>query len=97
MVDFIVGPVSPVRGEQQGVEARHGEPVQGVVLAVRNSRRHASDGTAPERRQAPGRRDPAGAQVLTILIPDGSAVPRDLAGGNYRVVVRFVCRKTPTE
>ncbi|MFQ5766817.1 MAG: hypothetical protein ACE5ID_02400 [Acidobacteriota bacterium] len=65
--------------------------VEARVLAVRRARRNQTGaGQVRNRRRAKEPRDPLNASVVTLLIPDGSSLPRDLATGPYRAMVRFV-------
>lgn len=68
--------------------------LEGRILSVRRPRRKASGGSRGERRRAHSSqaRDPLGAQVVTLLIPDGHLLPENLVKGSYRALVRFVKR-----
>ena len=70
-------------------------PLEAKVLHVRAPRRTRDQLKAQEgeaRRSRTGQIDPPGARVLVLLVPDAYRLPDDLAGGDYRVFVRFVRR-----
>jgi hypothetical protein len=34
--------------------------------------------------------DPAGSRILTLLVPESSKLPPDIANGGYKILMRFV-------
>ncbi|MFQ5718796.1 MAG: hypothetical protein ACE5IK_04530 [Acidobacteriota bacterium] len=73
-----------------------GEVLEGRVLNVRRARGSGKrgGGAATERRGRNARqaRDPLGARVVTLMIPEGHRLPPRLASDGYRALVRFVKR-----
>ena len=65
--------------------------VEARLLALRAPRRRNTPrpGGGVDRREGEGQRDPVNGRVLVLMIPDGSALPADLADGSYRVFLRF--------
>ena len=47
-------------------------------------------GPAGQERRKQVRRDPPNGRVLTLMMADGKALPRDLDTKKYKVLVRFV-------
>jgi hypothetical protein len=89
---IIIGDTKPIMQPQKR-EVGRGSALEAKVLAVRPPRRRAGDQPeGRERRGQDGRADPANGKVLVLLIPEGSHLPADLDGGNYRVFLRIVPR-----
>jgi len=68
--------------------------IEAKVLHVRpprNGRRGPYNGQDKRVYGSP-REDPAGGQVIILLIEEGYKVPKDIQSGNYRALVRFVRR-----
>ena len=90
-MDIRVGATSPIgaRGEQMDGNT---SPLEAKVLAVRSPRRRSGNSgeNRVERREGkPGVRDPIGARVLVLMIPDGSRLPTGIESGEYRIFLRF--------
>ena len=58
-------------------------------LHIREPRQRIVGPAGQERRKHP-RQDPRNGRVLTILIPNGAVLPKDLDGKKYEVLLRFV-------
>ncbi len=88
MVDIIIGSIAPP-GPPTGKSEPGGGLVEGELLNVREPRQRIIGPAGQERRRQP-RQDPPSGRVLTLLIPDGKALPRDLDGKKYKVLLRFM-------
>ncbi|PID71576.1 MAG: hypothetical protein CSB34_06805 [Desulfobulbus propionicus] len=88
MVDIIIGTVQP-----SGPPVTKPEPAQTTVeaeiLHVRPPRKRVSRPDGDERRKQ-YRQDPHNGQVLTLLVPNGMTLPKDLDGKKYKVVMRIM-------
>ncbi len=85
MIDIIIGSVPPVA--PPGSPSRktgEGGMFEAELLNVRDPRYRGAEA----RRK--GRQDPQRGRVLTLMIPDGTILPKDLAPGKYKVMLRFV-------
>ncbi|RXL76365.1 hypothetical protein EO238_32235 [Citrobacter sp. AAK_AS5] len=63
--------------------------MEAELLHVRPPRQRTV-GPAGQERRKQVRRDPPTGRGLTLMIADGTALPRDLDTKKYRVLVRFV-------
>lgn len=88
MVDIIVGSVPPIN-PSAGKPKPPGAPVEAEILHVRDPRRTVSGPQGEERRRT-YRQDPVNGRVLTLLVPNGMVLPKDLAAGKYKVMLRFM-------
>jgi hypothetical protein len=87
MVDIIIGGVLPAGSSGPSSPPKAGS-IEAVLLNVRNPRQRITKPKGRERRQQ-FRRDPAGSKVLTILVPRGATLPKDLDGRKYKILLRF--------
>lgn len=88
MVDIIIGPVSPV-GPPVNKPNSPGAPIEAQILHVRNPRKNRIDPAGGERRKE-FRQDPINGRILTILVPNGVSLPKNLDGKQYKVLLRFI-------
>ena len=88
MVDIIIGSMEPL-GPPIPKQPAGGGLMEAELLHVRTPRQRISGPRVQERRRQP-RRDPMNGRVLTLLIPDGTILPKDLDGKKYKVLLRFV-------
>jgi hypothetical protein len=88
MVDIIVGGVPPA-GPLRSPPRPTGTGVEAELLNIRNPRQRITAPKGRERRKQ-FRQDPVGGKVLTILVPNGTALPKNLDCKNYKVVLRFM-------
>ena len=88
MVDIIIGSIEPL-GPPPGHPGPTGAPVEAELLHVRDPRQRIAGPLGQERRKQP-RQDPRKGKVLTLLIPDSAALPKDLDTRKYRVLLRFM-------
>lgn len=89
MVDIIIGSIQPTRPPDK----KPGEVVPGAIeaeiLNIRRPRQTISRPSGKERRKQ-FRQDPHNGQVLTLLVPDGMKLPKDLDERRYKVMLRFM-------
>lgn len=88
MVDIIIGSIAPT-GSPTNKPPANGAPVEAELLHIREPRQRITGPLGQERRKQP-RRDPQKGRVLTLLIPDGTYLPKDLDGKTYKVLLRFM-------
>jgi len=88
MVNIIIGSIDPL-GAPPGKSGPIGMPVEAEVLHVRDPRHRLVGPLGQERRKQP-RKDPSSGKVLTLLIGDSTALPKDLNTKKYKVILRFV-------
>ncbi len=88
MVDIIIGSVQPVSPPVNKPDPAAGT-FEGEILNIRAPRQAITSPDGKERRKQ-FRQDPHNGQVLTLLIPDGASLPKDLDGRKYKVVLRFM-------
>ena len=88
MVDIIIGSMAPA-GPPASKPGLGGGLMEAELLHVRPPRQKAAGPSGQERRRQP-RQDPPNGRVLTLLIPDGTVLPRDLDGKKYKVLLRFL-------
>ena len=62
--------------------------IEATLLNVRQPRRGIAGPSGMERRGKKSQ-DPVKGRVLTIMVPDGASLPKDIDTGNYRVMLRF--------
>ena len=88
MVDIIIGsiePITPSPSHKQPSSA----PLEAELLHIREPRQRVIGPKGEERRRQP-RQDPQRGRVLTLLIPDGASLPKDLDIRKYKVLLRFM-------
>ena len=88
MVDIIIGSIAPT-GPPTSKPGLGGAPVEAELLHVRDPRQRIVGPLGQERRKQP-RQDPHNGKVLTLLIPDGTILPKDLDTKKYKVLLRFM-------
>jgi len=88
MVDIIIGGIVPP-GSPTNKPPTNGTPVEAELLHIRDPRQRITGPLGQERRKQ-ARRDPQNGRVLTLLIPDGTHLPKDLDGKTYKVLLRFM-------
>jgi hypothetical protein len=93
-MEIVIGRAQPV-GPPASQKAVSGEFIEAKMLNLRPPRRRKT-GTPPgqtERRNQNSTNDPVGGRVMTLLIPNGFAIPKDIESGNYRIFLRFARQK----
>jgi len=88
MVDVIIGAIQAMGPPIQrpgGV----GGAIEAEILNVRPPRKGVSGPAGRERRREQ-RRDPPAGRVITLLVPNGVELPRDIDGRRYKAMLRLV-------
>ena len=88
MVDIIIGPVPP-SGPPANKPSQPGAPIEAQILNIRDPRRTRVGPDGEERRKE-FRQDPVNGRILTILVPNGISLPKNLDGKQYKVLLRFM-------
>ncbi|MBM9511333.1 hypothetical protein [Desulfogranum marinum] len=88
MVDIIIGQVQPIGPPVKKTDT-NSISVEAEILNVRPPRKQITRPAGEERRKQ-FRQDPHNGQVLTLLVPNGMTLPKDLDGKKYKVVMRIV-------
>ncbi len=88
MVDIIIGGIQPPGPPAEQTRSTRTPSIEAEILNVRNPRQRIIKPKGKERRRQ-FRRDPSGSKVLTILVPRGASLPKDLDGRKYKVTLRF--------
>jgi hypothetical protein len=89
---IIIGPSRSIQRQERRSQGVPEGMTEAKVLSVRPPRRQngVSPEGAEERRARPTALDCASGQVLVLLVPEGHKIPKDVATGKYRVLLRFV-------
>ncbi len=88
MVDIVIGSVTPL-GPPLNKPNSPNTPIEAQILNVRDPRKTRIDPHGEERRKE-FRQDPANGRILTILVPNGINLPKNLDGRQYKVLLRFM-------
>lgn len=88
MVDIIIGNIPPPGPPVHKPGTGGGIPLEAELLNIREPRQRNAPPSGEERRRQ-FRQDPNKGRVLTLLIPDGALLPKDLDGKKYKVMLRF--------
>ncbi|MDD2465060.1 MAG: hypothetical protein PHI97_13770 [Desulfobulbus sp.] len=88
MVDIIIGSIEPITPSTQQLKP-DGTPVEAELLHIREPRQRVIGPLGQERRRQP-RQDPQRGRVITLLIPNGTSLPKDLDIRKYKVLLRFM-------
>jgi hypothetical protein len=95
-MEIVIGGTAPSRSVGRKDKAPPGgsQVVEGKLLHLRQPRRRGGGppGDSGERRRKKNSMDPPGARVMTIMVPDGEKLPKDLNSGKYRIFLRFAKR-----
>ena len=87
MVDIIIGSIN-APGPPVVKPGTGGTMLEAELLNIREPRQRINGPDGQERRKQ-ARQNPPNGRVLTILIPDGRHLPKDLDGKRYKVLLRF--------
>lgn len=88
MVDIIIGGIEPIMPSPHK-PGPSGAPVEAELLHIREPRQRIIGPLGQERRRQQ-RQDPQNGRVLTLLIPDGTILPKDMDIAKYKVMLRFM-------
>lgn len=89
MVDIVIGSMPPTKAVSDKQGTTTGTSIEAEILDIREPR-HAISGPAGKERRKQFRQDPANGRVLTVLVPNGTILPKDLDGRHYKVMLRFM-------
>lgn len=87
MVDIIIGSIAPP-GPPASKPGGGGTLVEAELLNIRAPRQRIVGPLGQERRKQ-FRQDPRNSRILTLRVPDGTILPKDLDGKNYKILLRF--------
>ena len=90
-MEIIIGAIPPLQSQNQKAPPTSTPPIEAQLLHVRPPRRGIAGPSGRERRTK-AVNDPHTARILTIMVPDGSKLPRDLDTAKYDVSIRLVRR-----
>lgn len=88
MVDIVIGAIPPT-GPPVNKPGTAGGAIEAELLNIREPRQSIGQPAGKERRKQ-FRQDPANGRVLTLLVPNGTILPKDLDGRHYKVMLRFL-------
>ncbi len=88
MVDIIIGSIEPITPSPPRPQPS-AAPLEAELLHIREPRQRVIGPLGQERRRHP-RQDPHKGRVLTLLVPDGSSLPKDMDIRDYKVLLRFI-------
>lgn len=88
-MEIIIGSIPPMGSLPPKPAVETGPAVEAQLLHIRPPRKGIAGPSGVERR---GKKvnDPLKGRVLTILVPDGDLLPKDIAAEKYKVVLRFI-------
>ncbi len=87
-MEIIIGTIPQLGQPKTKSIARENSVVEAQLLNIRPPRRGIAGPSGAERRQRKTK-DPVNGRVLTLMVPDGNELPRDLDKANYRITLRF--------
>jgi hypothetical protein len=87
-MEIIIGAIQPPALPVVRSSVLPNELIEGKLLHVRPPRKGIAGPSGMERR---GRetKDPAKGKVLTVMVPDGDLLPRDIDPNDYALVIRL--------
>jgi len=88
MVDIVIGAIQPI-GPLGNKPATTDGSIEAELLNIRKPR-HAISGPTGKERRKQFRQDPVNGRVLTVLVPNGTTLPKDLDARRYKVMIRFM-------
>ncbi len=86
-MEIIIGSPPPITPKQPKVQQSPSPLIEAELLHHRPPRKGIAGPSGMERREKPVK-DPQRGRVLTLLVADGSVLPKDLE--KYKVQLRFV-------
>ena len=87
-MEIIIGSIPPL-GPAQPKSPEAGPAIEAHLLHVRPPRKGVAGPSGVERRGKKVK-DPLKGRVLTLLIPDADALPKDIDSEKYKVILRFI-------
>lgn len=90
-MEIIVGAMPPIRSQSKKVPEKSSVVIDAQLLHVRPPRKGIAGPSGMERRDKKAN-DPQRGRVLTIMVPDATALPADIDTANYDVSIRLIRR-----
>ena len=87
-MEIIVGSIPPLNQDAPKNEMSASGPIEARLLHVRPPRKGVAGPSGMERRESKAK-DPRRGRVLTVMVPEGDQLPKDIDKGNYKVIMRF--------
>ena len=95
-MEIVIGSAIPFKnvGLEKERKNPQGKIVEAKLVSSRSPRRQIEKGDAKfnERRGSKDLLDPAGSRILTLMVSEGSAVPKDFDSKSHRVFLRFAVK-----
>ncbi len=95
-MEIVIGSAVPFKnvGLEKERKNRQGKIVEAKLVSSRSPRRQVGkvDGKFNERRGSNDLVDPAGSRILTLMVSEGSAVPKDFDLESHRIFLRFAVK-----
>ena len=95
-MEIVIGNIPPLKNPSSPGMAPGGGIVEGKLLNIRpprKGRQQPPPAGQRERRRKATVRDNPGGRVVTLFIPEGYKIPKDLDSGNYRLFLKFMPRR----
>jgi hypothetical protein len=90
-MEIIVGSIPPLISQSQRLPQSNNAVITAKLLHVRPPRKGIAGPSGRERRNKQAN-DPRSGRVLTIMVPDVSQLPSDMASAKYDVSIRLIRR-----
>lgn len=87
-MEIIVGQIPPLKIDPQKASPAASGPVEAMLLHVRPPRKGIAGPSGMERRGKKAE-DPRKGRVLTVMVPDGEVLPKDIDKARYKIIMRF--------
>ena len=88
MVDIVIGTIQPI-GPPVNKPGTTAGTIEAEILNIRKPRQNIFRPTGKERRKQ-FRQDPVNGRVLTVLVPNGTILPKDIDSRKYKVMLWFL-------
>lgn len=88
-MEIIIGSIPPLGPSPSKPTGESSPAIEAQLLHIRPPRKGIAGPSGVERR---GKKvnDPQKGRVLTILVPDGDQLPKDINTQKYKVILRFL-------
>lgn len=90
-MEIIVGAMPPIAQQNKKLTPKASVVIDAQLLHVRPPRKGIAGPSGMERRDKQAN-DPQRGRVLTIMVPDATALPPDVDSANYDVSIRLIRR-----
>ena len=94
-MEIIIGSVTPIKSSVGKGKGIRGRLVEADVLNIRSPRRRKErpHNGLNQRRASKKAYDPTNGRVMTLMVPDGYELPKDVEYGDYRVFLKSVPKR----